>query len=357
MSSFLNNIQALRAYAAANVVYVHLLQIFGTPIICGIVPAAFGLYGVDLFFVLSGFLMARIMETDPSAFLKRRLVRIVPLYWLCTLGVYIIALLKPELLHTTQANAWNLIKSLGFLPYRKEGGVMQPMLFLGWTLNYEMYFYVICSVILLFRTAIPVLWVSLIISALPALAMVFPPKSDLIGFYSNTIVFEFILGMIAYLIFAQWQNRSKPCRWEMWLLLSCLVALPWMESVGGIRHRVMLLGLPAAGVVLASARLEIKGIVVRNRFILLVGNASYVLYLTHPYVLQVAEKFFHCGQLRSGMAKMVAALLMTGAAVAFASGLHVFVEIPLVRQLKLRFLPQKPARFLPEETTAQVASL
>jgi exopolysaccharide production protein ExoZ len=350
VKEYLNNLQALRAYAAANVVLVHLLPIFGFPVL-------FGLCGVDIFFVLSGFLMAMIMLNDPSAFFTRRLIRIVPLYWICTLGVYFIALLKPEFLHTTQANVLDLIKSLCFVPYRKEGGVMQPMLFLGWTLNYEMFFYMICSVVLFFRAVRPVLWVCLIVSAMPALALIFHPASDLIKFYSNPIVLEFVLGMITYLIFIRCQIQPGLFRHGIWLLSFCLVALPCMEVIDGVNHREILLGLPAAGTVFAAARLELKGIAIRSRFILLVGNASYVLYLTHPYVLQIGEKILHCGQWRSVVAKIISGILLAGAAVAFACAFHIFVEVPFVRKLRFLFLPQKSCKVVPEAQTDQVASL
>jgi len=347
---FLNNLQALRAYAAANVVFIHLLQIFG-------VASLFGLYGVDLFFVLSGFIMAGIAMTAPSAFLTRRLIRIVPLYWICTMGVYAVALLKPQLLHTTQADMANLAKSLFFVPYRKESGAMQPLLFLGWTLNYEIYFYLICSVVLFLRAARPLLWVCLIVSAMPALALILPPASDLIRFYSDPIVLEFALGMLTYCVFRRCHIQSGQHRWEIWLLLVCLIVLPCMEAVEGTKHREILLGLPAAGTIFAAAYLERTGVAVRSRFILLVGNASYILYLTHPYVLQAGEKFLFRGQWKSLTAKMALGLLLISAAVAFACVLHVFVEVPLMRKLKRLFLPQESCRALPGQQTARVASL
>src|ERR1700757_5056732 len=100
---YLNNLQVLRAYAAANVVLVHLLPLYG-------VSWHVGLYGVDLFFVLSGFLMMMIAGTDPSRFLTRRLIRILPLYWLCTLGVFVISLISPDFLHSTKPDWGNLLK-------------------------------------------------------------------------------------------------------------------------------------------------------------------------------------------------------------------------------------------------------
>src|SRR5271166_6609820 len=123
---FLNNLQVVRAFAAGTVVLVHLCQVYGF-------RSPFGLCGVDVFFVLSGFIMAMLSTREKNDFLARRLIRIVPLYWLCTFAVFFAALLMPGLLHSTTPDWNNLLKSLFFLPYRKESGAVQPLLFLGWT--------------------------------------------------------------------------------------------------------------------------------------------------------------------------------------------------------------------------------
>src|SRR6185437_14170487 len=137
-SKGLDNIQALRAIAALLVVFVHL----AVPVAAlGVAP--FGAGGVDLFFVISGFIMVYTTVGRPisgAEFLGRRIVRIVPLYWLLTLAVFGIALIAPTLLQFTTASWGQLLKSLFFIPFAKANGDVQPVLFLGWTLNYEMFF-------------------------------------------------------------------------------------------------------------------------------------------------------------------------------------------------------------------------
>ena len=96
----------------------------------------FGEFRVDVFFVLSGFVIAFALGSGTVGvrdFVVNRLVRIVPLYWLATLLVFFGALLRPDLFNSTTADVSELLKSLFFIPYRKESGHIFPMLFVGWT--------------------------------------------------------------------------------------------------------------------------------------------------------------------------------------------------------------------------------
>jgi peptidoglycan/LPS O-acetylase OafA/YrhL len=103
---------------------------------------AFGNHGVDVFFVLSGFVITYTAHPEKGSlyFMKRRAARIIPLYWLLTFGVGLLSIIRPDFLLTTTFNINNLLLSLAFIPYIKESGLTQPILFLGWTLNYEMFF-------------------------------------------------------------------------------------------------------------------------------------------------------------------------------------------------------------------------
>ena len=127
----IENIQVLRFIAAFSVMMVH-LPVF-----------KFGAWGVDIFFVISGFIMMYITEHNNKNFLIKRIIRIVPLYWLLTLAVFLIAFLKPEILNNTTANFEHLLKSLFFIPFNKNEAGHFPILFLGWTLNYEIIFYIL----------------------------------------------------------------------------------------------------------------------------------------------------------------------------------------------------------------------
>ena len=149
-------IQYLRGIAALMVVWHHSSS--QIPALNRFFPGSSGAHGVDLFFVISGFIMA-VTTTGagltPLQFLRRRVVRVVPLYWILTLAMVGLALVAPSLFRTLKVTADTLVQSLLFIPHFSTSFTDKawPLLVPGWTLNYEMYFYVILAVILLLPAA------------------------------------------------------------------------------------------------------------------------------------------------------------------------------------------------------------
>jgi peptidoglycan/LPS O-acetylase OafA/YrhL len=135
------NVQGLRAYGALAVAFYHTGFTLGH-------GRSIGSFGVGIFFVISGFIMAMICHTNPEHFLARRVARIVPLYWLLTLVIFFIASVAPRMLGAATANPVFLVKSLLFIPYFHHDAFF-PILFLGWSLNYEIHFYVLIAAALL----------------------------------------------------------------------------------------------------------------------------------------------------------------------------------------------------------------
>ncbi|RYG23519.1 MAG: acyltransferase, partial [Burkholderiales bacterium] len=140
----LYSVQYLRAAAALLVVVAHAFSYqmgLGNPLV---VEA--GEVGVTLFFAISGFIMVHV--TGPGSFsagdfLVRRIVRIVPLYWLFTALAASLAVLAPALFKTTVFTWPHFIQSLLFIAHEAPNrGGTSPLLSLGWTLNYEAFFYV-----------------------------------------------------------------------------------------------------------------------------------------------------------------------------------------------------------------------
>ena len=108
MQNQLKALQILRAIAATSVIYYHI----------GCIPR-FGKFGVDIFFVISGFVMSLIIANGESSvrFAVNRIARIVPLYWVLTTAVLVLAWIHPALLDSTTADIFNYLKSLFFIPY------------------------------------------------------------------------------------------------------------------------------------------------------------------------------------------------------------------------------------------------
>jgi exopolysaccharide production protein ExoZ len=147
------NIQILRAIAAYLVVFHHIQSHFVDNHSVAAV-SNIGIIGVDIFFVISGFIMILTTSGEarsPLSFWRDRLVRIVPLYWLATFSLVGLSLIG---LAPTGLHGWDLqdlLASLLFIPEVRADGAGMPILFVGWTLNYEMFFYLLFGLALLLR--------------------------------------------------------------------------------------------------------------------------------------------------------------------------------------------------------------
>jgi len=151
----LPNIQILRAIAAAFVVYIHALGTYDVKlaVTVGDPMVDLGDLGVKLFFCISGFIIFT-CSTKLSGgfrssldFFVKRCIRILPLYYAAT-SIYAFKLAlqgKPPSLS-------EYFSSLLFIPYADQSGLMRPVLGQGWTLNFEMVFYVLTTLLLLSRS-------------------------------------------------------------------------------------------------------------------------------------------------------------------------------------------------------------
>lgn len=184
-------VQLLRFIAAFFVVLTHSLGEYE-------MAKPFGSFGVDIFFVISGFIIYVITDKDTKYFFTKRLVRIVPMYWLFTFGVSFLALMYPNLLRSATFDIQHIIASFFFFPYWTESTGFSPILKLGWTLNFEMFFYFVFFVAMrlshIHRAFVASAILILIVMLLRLIE--FYSETSFLAFYSSTVSFEFIFGMV-----------------------------------------------------------------------------------------------------------------------------------------------------------------
>ena len=315
----LDGLQVLRAVAALAVVVFH----------CHWTGIAS--FGVELFFVISGFVICHAAAHDPRHFLARRVARVVPLYWLATGGVFALAVLAPALVPASHASAANLLRSLLFWPYLRADGADMPLLFLGWTLNYEAFFYVVFAGCLAISNRLaPLIALGVLIAA----ALLHPwcvPLGDPLDFWTRPMVLNFACGIGAWLI---WHRAGEALRhipaWLAWLSAAALFGV----LLVGAQH-VLAGSLPWSGIISAGLLLALLALAGRARWptaLLLVGDASYSLYLLHPYVLEAVNRKIHAfGPDPLGVLATLVAVL---AAVAVAFAMFRLVERPSNRALR-----------------------
>lgn len=276
----LDSLQVLRGVAALAVVVFHLGW-------TGIAS-----FGVQLFFVISGFIICHAGMAAPDRFLLKRLARVVPLYWLATLGVAAAALVLPALFPATDPTPANLLRSLFFIPYQRADGEAFPLLFLGWTLNYEMAFYLIfAGCLLVSRKYAP--WLALaallvLMAARPMLA----PFAFPFEFWTRPILFHFVTGIMAWL---WWSDRSESLG-KLPISLAATAALALFAGfVSGLwQGWSAVLPVDAlAGALLLLSVLRLDGALRWPALVLLIGDASYSLYLLHPYAVEAIDRLVH----------------------------------------------------------------
>jgi exopolysaccharide production protein ExoZ len=207
-------LQALRAIAAWLVVADHaLLDVThgdpGNPATA--VAWAMGGIGVYVFFVISGFIMVQISWDDfgrsgaSVSFLQRRIIRIVPLYWLATLAAF--AFHKVSATHGAHAGWSELLRSLLFIPYRDDVDGWTPVLAQGWTLNYEMFFYLIFAAAIALPRQVAVPATAGVLIAFTLVGSFLP--EGILAYLSSPIVLWFALG-IGLAVLWRWCGLSEP---------------------------------------------------------------------------------------------------------------------------------------------------
>ncbi|QPC86626.1 acyltransferase family protein [Mesorhizobium sp. NBSH29] len=316
-------IQYLRGIAALAVVIFHANERNGYNFVVG---AA----GVDVFFVISGFIMWLIAGREgltPLTFFMDRLTRIAPAYWVATAVMIVGALfgLLPNIVLTWQHIAGSFL----FIPhYSPAKGEIWPVLVQGWTLNYEMFFYALFAVTLFLRrgTRLPVLAAMLVV--LVFWGHLFEPDNPMLATYSRPIILEFLLGI---LIARWWLSEAvKPSASAGFAAFAvaaggfCLIALTgsaFSEVVHG----------PLSGLLLVSLLLiERAGRLPVSRALGYLGDSSYSIYLWHTMGIGAVLKASETFGLPSALSVVVGIL----AGVALGALAYELIEKPVARLLK-----------------------
>lgn len=329
-------IQYLRALAALTVVWGHSLYVMPSTAERLGVPY-FGGSGVDLFFVISGFIMVVTTsgsDVTPQKFLLLRIIRVVPLYWLATLAW--IAYTAFESSSSDPYPPGEIAKSLLFIPYASPGfpsGVW-PILNNGWTLNYEMFFYALFALSLAAPRRLRLPGLAVALTGLVVIGRVFGPFANSVAStYSSAYLLEFVAGMVLADGWLRGGSRDS-------LPQSLFLIVFGLYCIGSVHSRLTILG--GAFLIVAGA-LNPRICAIQNRPLLELGNASYSIYLIHQFVLAALAvrwlRVFPVATRASSVFFMASALLLCAAAGCLC---YWFIEKPLTARLR-RLVTRTPA--------------
>jgi exopolysaccharide production protein ExoZ len=337
-------VQALRALAALMVVSNHCLVLLDERLHIRLAPFA-GAAGVDLFFVISGLVIALssralARERYPvRTFLARRVERIVPLYWLATTLKIVLILLAPATALNGLGSLWHVVSSYLFLPSFNRMYI-HPVLIAGWTLNYEMFFYVLFAASLAFRVR-PVLVVAPALVVLAGLDLMPHASQTVLWSSYQPIMVEFLYGIL--LAHAVMARRLPPKALSLALLFVGIAGLFVVPNGDHSPLRPFLWGTCAFAIVGASLGLEASWRRYLPAFLLEAGDASYAIYLSHGFVLPAVGMILARLKLPSGATIFLT--FLAGIVFSTLAGfvVHRSVELPIMTYFRCRRMSLGPA--------------
>jgi exopolysaccharide production protein ExoZ len=335
----LSNIQILRGVAASMVLIYHIGNELDDHGLAQSGPLFWtGSAGVDIFFVISGFIMvhssvgAFAKPGAPGLFLARRAVRLVPLYWLVT-TIFVAVEVRTAGGAGLPGQTWRwFAASYAFLFYPHGEGGDFPLYAQGWTLNFEMFFYSCFTAALLLRRPAAIWAMSAGLAALSVLGLVIALPWP-VDRWANTNIVEFVLGMA--LAEVHLRNFRLPLPAVVALAASGFIVfyLSVASVDAWLPYRGFVWGPPALAVVAAAAlyRPRREGLV---RIALeKLGDASYSLYLVHyAFFVGLAYVFERFAPIAKIPLPLYCTALFAGA-IGLAFIVYRFLEQPATRGL------------------------
>ncbi|MET0249060.1 MAG: acyltransferase [Sphingobium sp.] len=329
----LNGLQALRGVAAVAVLLYHAMRHLAK----NDVPLPFasifqpGHAGVDLFFVLSGFIILHVHRSDigrPDRLARygwQRFARLMPIYWIA-LGATILALLPG---HPEVVTGGALLASASLLPTWEE-----PLLGVAWTLQHEAFFYIAFALLVASRRlglALFALWFLWVAGQSAGLLPAIPVPR--LGSMANL---EFLAGMIAALAVAGGKLRTHLLialiGGSGFILAGVMEATGRMDGHGDLAR--IAYGLPSALLIAGLAAWESARPRAVPGALVAVGEASYSLYLFHLLGLGIAWQIWTRLGLDAKAAPVLCFVALATAAIALGLAVHRWVEAPLMARLR-----------------------
>lgn len=267
------NIQVLRGIAAIAVICFHISpnlnnSEYNAPIF--LFFAKIGYFGVDIFFVVSGFIMMKTQLMNPRTphvFFIRRLIRIIPMYYLTTLLLCLIYYIQPGQFDSFKYSNLLLFSSLTFTS--RLANFEFPLIILGWTLEFEIFFYLVLAVVSkLFKGNMQIVILTIVLGLLVVSGI-------------DPIILEFLIGIFCAMVSSKIKFTSVGARIVVGFGLLSLSINFFVNFP--ITYRTITFGIPAFILVLGMARLSPTS----NHVAVVLGNSSYSTYLVQTFTIPI----------------------------------------------------------------------
>lgn len=268
-------IQYLRGIASLFILGYHLTLRYGGTI-------AVGGFRTDLFFVISGFIMWVITvdrTIDPGTFMLRRVIRLVPNYWLATMATALLILVKPNFTYGHELDPSRFVGSLFFLPTLSHDRIL-PVVLQGWTLVYEMMFYVLIAASLLVAQRYRPLFLAAALGALVIIHALLP-EAHFLSLTNPNILLEFLAGVLLGVV---WKKSSLGIGWALLFLVAGPIGFALSEYYRPDVLPILKFGIPSVLMVAGAVYYEKSRGVADIGFLRFLGDASYSIFIWHVFV-------------------------------------------------------------------------
>jgi exopolysaccharide production protein ExoZ len=351
-------IQLFRGLAALLVALYHLTGLFLAKFDYHFMASffEFGFSGVDLFFVISGFIILYVHENDMGnasrlvGFIKKRLIRIYPMYWLVTLAILPVYFVAPSFGVGFETELKSIILSLFLLPQDHF-----PILAVGWTLSYELLFYCVFGLAIIFskRTALTfsVAWMALTVYFIfPNWFGQAPHELAFLGvsrdYLFSRFYIEFFSGcLIVYLLRTHLVDSLKVwifCAGVVWFAAAALNQ-QHLRDWFGAAHSFLGYGVPSFLLILGSQCLNRFSDTLMYKLFYQLGEASYSIYLVHYVMFSVLVKLMANTGLVPLLGATSCSVIVILTTLYICYWISRLVERPLTTYLRGKLLQKKPA--------------
>ncbi|MBF0560414.1 MAG: acyltransferase [Alphaproteobacteria bacterium] len=345
-NNFFPGVQVLRGVAAMFVVLSHILIMLNERLDCSfnLHSISWPQFGVDIFFPISGFIM--VMATSPQwglaglwrAFLTRRIIRIVPLYWIVTgLKIAIIFIFPGLAIHSIVPLSYAVASFFLIPPYGTIWtGATWPVVNVGWTLSFEMMFYIIFAVALAFSRR-PIPWVASVLCLIVFAGLFSTPDWWAGSFLLGSLNLEFVFGMIVGLATLAGKRLPIPLAYAAVVVAGLLV---WISMLDTFRDfpRFISWGIPGVLLLAATLALEERWIDRLSGWPTFIGDASYSIYLTHVFAVSFVGFVMQKAHMTSHVFLIIAVIISIIASIAGGAVVHIYIERVLLKKLHKMFV-------------------
>ncbi|MCU4492631.1 acyltransferase [Acinetobacter guillouiae] len=328
----IKSVQYLRGIAAVLVVLFHASSALMTHFTLGSKNYfSWGEAGVDLFFIISGFIMVYITYNKNISFKNfflKRVIRIYPVFWVYASIALLIFLINPNMINRSTAMPTLILPSYLLIPYTEFTNLVQ----VAWTLVYEVHFYLLFGLSLFFANRYRYIAAGFMLSLVAALS-VFNFDIYYLKFVTNPIILEFLLGMIIYFII--FKKNTKDLIFLSILFILSMLTLSLNEQPA---ERVIKYGVPSFIFMLVilyldSIKMLGSGRDIFSKFLTALGDSSYSLYLSHIFCIGVGVIVLNKLQLINGSTAQFLIFILTIGSIIWGYISFKFIETPLINKL------------------------